>query len=655
MPDRTIGDRLHHLQTVGRGTRRIEQGERRRLGVESVERRGLARLPAARMLVAGHQQRERRMLGIGQIAPPDLEQTDAVGAAVLIARRGGKQPGQQRRPHDLQILADRIGERPGAAAEGRRFAFGDEGPGHRLVESRRRCAPAQAPFDQLLGGCGRPGDAVGAGQGDRCDGVETRDPRHFLDHVGRGIHVAAPARHRNLPRRAFGDAEAQSLKDRALPRRVDRDPAERRRQRGIIGDRLRLDRRLARARYPRGRATTDIEDISGDDRGRIVEECGIDAAFEPAARIAGEAERLPGQRDPLGREISDLEQHVGRRFAAPAMLAAHDTGDVVDAAVVADHGHAVGQHIVLAVERCHRFAIARAARNERAVQRCAIVNMARPAEVEHHVVGDVDQRRNRTLPHRFEPPPHPFRSGAIGDAADRATEKGRAAFGVVGTDRGGRGVFARDDGDVERLQRAEPGGGEVARDAAHAHAILPVGGDRNVDHRIGCARIIGEGGADRRVCGQFDNAVMIVAEFEFARRTHHAVRRDAADRRDLELHAVCRHHRAGQPEHTDQSRAGVGCTAHDLERGAVAGIDRQHLQLVGLGVPFGGQHLGDAKARELLGGILDALDFEPDAVERRDDIVDGRIGFEMRLQPFEGDLHAEIPPLRVGTFSAPNP
>src|SRR3546814_2603335 len=37
-----------------------------------------ARLPAARALVARHQQRERRMLGVGEIAPADLEQTDAV-------------------------------------------------------------------------------------------------------------------------------------------------------------------------------------------------------------------------------------------------------------------------------------------------------------------------------------------------------------------------------------------------------------------------------------------------------------------------------------------------------------------------------------------------------------------------------------------------
>ena len=191
--------------------------------------------------------------------------------------------------------------------------------------------------------------------------------------------------------------------------------------------------------------------------------------------------------------------------------------------------------------------------------------------------------------------------------------------------------------------------------APAAHAILPVGGDRDVDHWIVRARIIGEGGADRCVGGQFDDAVMIVAEFEFARRAHHAVRGDAADRRDLELHAVGGDDCTGQPEHTHQPRAGVGRAAHNLERGAVAGIDRQHLQLVGLRMPFGGQHLGDAKARELLGRIFDAFDFQPDAIERRDDIVDGRIGIEMRLQPFEGDLHAEIPPLSVGTFSAPNP
>ena len=66
---------------------------------------------------------------------------------------------------------------------------------------------------------------------------------------------------------------------------------------------------------------------------------GIDAALEPAAGVAGEAERLPGPGDPLGREVSDLEHHVGGVGADARILAAHDPADVVDLAVVGDHGH----------------------------------------------------------------------------------------------------------------------------------------------------------------------------------------------------------------------------------------------------------------------------------------------------------------------------
>src|SRR3546814_10419468 len=73
--------------------------------------------------------------------------------------------------------------------------------------------------------------------------------------------------------------------------------------------------------------------------------------FEAAARVAGKAECLPGQRDPLGCEPGDLQQDVGRRLAAPAMLAAHDAGDVVDARVVGDHRHRVGERVILAVVR----------------------------------------------------------------------------------------------------------------------------------------------------------------------------------------------------------------------------------------------------------------------------------------------------------------
>src|SRR3546814_5435308 len=57
------------------------------------------------------------MLGVGEVAPADLEQADAVRAAILVALCRGEQAGEQRRAHDFQIFADRIGERPGAPAK----------------------------------------------------------------------------------------------------------------------------------------------------------------------------------------------------------------------------------------------------------------------------------------------------------------------------------------------------------------------------------------------------------------------------------------------------------------------------------------------------------------------------------------------------------
>ena len=66
----------------------------------------------------------------------------------------------------------------------------------------------------------------------------------------------------------------------------------------------------------------------------------------------------------------------------------------------------------------------------------------------------------------------------------------------------GQGKAAGDLRDRERLQRAEPGRGEVAGDAVDAHAVLPVGRDRDVDHRIVEPGPVGVSGADRRVGGQ---------------------------------------------------------------------------------------------------------------------------------------------------------
>src|SRR3546814_5017459 len=82
----------------------------------------------------------------------------------------------------------------------------------------------------------------------------------------------------------------------------------------------------------------------------------------------------------------------------------------------------------------------------------------------------------------------PFRAGAVAYAAEVAADHDRrqvpAVLGQVDApgDRAPERPFHRCR--VERLQRADAGGGEVAGDAAHAEAVAAVRGDGDVDDRV---------------------------------------------------------------------------------------------------------------------------------------------------------------------------
>jgi hypothetical protein len=88
---------------------------------------------------------------------------------------------------------------------------------------------------------------------------------------------------------------------------------------------------------------------------------------------------------------------------------------------------------------------------------------------------------------------------------------------------------------------------------------------------------------------------------------------------------------------------------------AGACVDGEHLQLVGLRVSLGGQHLRDEEGRELLGRILHAFDFQPDRRQRFEYLLQTGIGLEMLFEPRKSELHAPTPPLKVGTSSAAKP
>ena len=149
---------------------------------------------------------------------------------------------------------------------------------------------------------GRPGDAGRALERSRGHLVVAPDPDDLLDQVGRAFDVAPPGRHRRprlpltskprLSRISLWRSSGTSMPPSALVGR-----SRRRRSRFSIGGCPGAHRR-------RRLAAADVEDQPGQDRQPVIEERRIDPALEAAARVAGQAERLPGARDPLGREIS---------------------------------------------------------------------------------------------------------------------------------------------------------------------------------------------------------------------------------------------------------------------------------------------------------------------------------------------------------------
>ena len=410
----------------------------------------------------------------------------------------------------------------------------------------------------------------------------------------------------------------------------------------------------AGANLRRRLAAADVEDQAAQDRQPLVEEARIDPALEAAPRVAGQRQRLSGAGDPVGGEIGDLEHDVGRAFADPRILAAHDPADVVHARIIRDHRHERLQRIVLAVQRQHGLARPRRSRRQSAAQLGDIVGMAGPAEVQHHVVRDVDQRRDRPLPGGLQPPLHPLGRRAVAKAPDRSPVESRAALRILDPHRYRTGKAALDLRHCKRLQRAYPGRSKIARDPANAHAVLPVGRNRNVEHLIVEPCISRVGGADRRVRGKLDDAAMVVAKLKLARRAHHAAALDPADGRDLQGHVDPRHIGARRAEHADHPRARIRRAAHHLHL-AVAGVDGEHLQLVGLRVLAGRQDPRNSKRRQCLGWVVHSLDLEADRRQLVGNFLPRRVRFEMRLSQLQRELHAPTPPDRVGTSSARNP
>ena len=106
-----------------------------------------------------------------------------------------------------------------------------------------------------------------------------------------------------------------------------------------------------------------------------------------------------------------------------------------------------------------------------AVERGEVEGVQRVPEREHHVVGDVDDVRDRPLPASEEPRPQPLRRGPDRDVLEQAADVPRAALEVVDPDRHRRsGATGLGTVPGHRPQAQVVEGRDLAREAVDATA-----------------------------------------------------------------------------------------------------------------------------------------------------------------------------------------
>ena len=337
---------------------------------------------------------------------------------------------------------------------------------------------------------------------------------------------------------------------------------------------------------------------------------------------------------------AEFDQHVGGLFRAAGSLAAHDARERFDAVIVSDDADVAVERIRPAVERQQRLAVARAAHEQIAPHLRGIEHMQRPGAVVGHEVGDIDQRIDRPQPDRGEALLQPFRRRPVPDAAHQPQREARTQRGVLDGHFHRAREFTLDRLDRGVLEFAHVGGGEIAGDAVHAGAVLPVRRQIDFQHGIAEPGPLRVASAHRRIGGQLHDAVVIFRNLQFRGRAQHAAAFDAPDGADAERDVLAGNVGAGRREHADEAGPRIRRAADHLHRRAtVAGVDHADPQAVRIGMLLGRDHARDRERRQRLGLVVDVLDLEPDHGQLVGKLFQRLVGVEMFLEPGEREFH----------------
>ena len=190
----------------------------------------------------------------------------------------------------------------------------------------------------------------------------------------------------------------------------------------------------------------------------------------------------------------------------------------------------------------------------------------------------------------------------------------------------------RDRWRVRILQLGTGQCGQVTRQPQDTEAVAAVRRQVDVDDGVGQCEKVDQRGACLRVVRQFHDAVRVVSEAEFDRRTQHAIGDHAANLRLAQLHAI-RQRDARLCERGFQPDTYVRSAADDVEQRAAAVGDLADAELVGIRVSAAFDDLTDDDIFERLPLVNQAVDLVAEHGQPMGEFLGGHVGTHPLAKP----------------------
>ena len=268
-------------------------------------------------------------------------------------------------------------------------------------------------------------------------------------------------------------------------------------------------------------------------------------------------------------------------------------------------------------------------------------------QLEHHIVGNVHQRRDAALATARQALDHPGRRlHARVDATHHPAAEAPAQVAGLHIDR--QAVLQRHRRGCKcgLLQRRTGQGRHFARNAVDAQAVRQIGRELQREQHVVQTQLLADVAAHHRVVGEFEQTTALFRDLQFLGRTQHALALNATQLAELDGKRLAvftgRQHRAHRGTRHLDAGTRVGCATDDVQWGALPDVDLAHAQAVGVRVLLGAQDLAHHHTGEGRRDRVQLFDLQTGHGQGVGQLLAGQGRIAEGAQPGFGKLHGRL-------------